>query len=291
MASIRTLVVGLGKAGWKHDLLHGSAARSHSFSILEVDGFELIAGVDLEYDKRIQWGNYFNLPTFSDLSLAINQSKPDLIVISTPISEIFSDLLICLRESCCKILVEKPVAANKKEAIKLNGLSDVYKSRILVNLPRLFSREFFELQELINGEVLVEISGRYSGTALNTGLHFISLVDFLIPNLTWSKNNKENPEIFKIMNDGRNVGSIEFNGNLNESNFELFIIFERISIRYLDGGKFIEIQKGGTIFSLDETRSFYQRNVYNYLGLHGFEAAKTISGLSLVQKSIINLFC
>jgi len=291
LVSFKTLVVGLGKAGWEYDRLNGMAAKSHSFSILETEGFELIAGVDLKIEKRKQWADYFNLPTFSDLSLAIKQSRPDLIVISTPISEIFSDLQICLTESNCKILVEKPVAANKKEVILLDRLSKVYKDRILVNLPRLYSLEFSEIKELVCGEVLEDISGNYSGTALNTGLHFISLINQLVPNLTWARKRSEISEVFQIKSSENVIGSIEFNGILEKSNFELFLAFERTSIKYLDGGNTVEVLKEGSKFSLKTSRSFYQLNVYKYIGINGFEAAMAISGLSLIQKSINNLIC
>ena len=114
------LIVGLGDIGMGYDLgdIQSSErvlTHAHAFNIH--DSFDLAGGVDLLKSKRILFEDYYGLPAYNKISVAMKALIPNVVVIATPVSthlhtivEIFSagnpDVILC----------EKPLAYDIHDA-------------------------------------------------------------------------------------------------------------------------------------------------------------------------------
>jgi len=95
------------------------------------------------------------------------------------------------------VLVEKPVVSSMNDYRSLLKVDHKNMDRVLVNLPRLFAPESLELLSLISDQsaTSIEIVGTYSGSRLNTSLHFVSLIDYLVSGINWVSNRSGDFEI------------------------------------------------------------------------------------------------
>lgn len=292
---MQVAIIGLGQAAWKYDLETPNLRRSHTQSIKDVLGFEIVAGVDVDHKVASDWSSTFGIPSFCHLSDLFANFKPDLIVISVPISELYETLIQVLNmANHGYILIEKPVANSFEQCIGLANLKAVEKNRVLVNLPRLFASESVLISKVLHEQVdlSIEISGSYSGSLLNTSLHFISLINLLVPKLQWQFDLSNN---FNIFREGTNrvekIGTILQSPNLGVSTFDFRIIGRGISVDYRDGGAAIDVVLNDRSLPIKSTRDNYQKNVYEYISVNGIERALMVSGLNKILPSLEGMIC
>lgn len=283
-------IIGLGRAAWIYDLENSNLRRSHTQSIQEVSGFEVVAGVDVSKNVANAWSSHFGIPAFSNLEEMFGHFKPDLIVISVPITDLFNTLMRVLDfTGHAYILIEKPVVSSNEQYFELLSLQAEERNRVIVNLPRLFSTETFLLAKALQGQAdsSIQISGSYSGSLLNTSLHFISLIDSLIPRLEWRANNSNNYIISKEDSARKHeLGSIFHDSSLGVSTFDFRIAGRQFQLDYRDGGSRISLLRHERKTPIESTRNTYQKNVYDYISVNGIEKAVGISGLNKVLPSI-----
>ena len=283
-------IIGLGRAAWIYDLENSSLRRSHTQSIQEVCGFEVVAGVDVSKVVANAWSSHFGIPAFSDLEEMFGKFKPDLIVISVPITDLFNTLMRVLDFSGqAYILIEKPVVSSIEQYLQLFSLQPEKKNRVIVNLPRLFATETFLLAKALYGQAdpSIRISGFYSGSLLNTSLHFISLIDSLIPRLEWQPDNSNNYIISRQDSAKKHeLGSIFHDPSLSVSTFDFRISGRQFLVDYRDGGGQISLFLNERNLPIESTRNTYQKNVYEYISVNGIEKVVGISGLNKVLSSI-----
>lgn len=283
-------IIGLGRAAWIYDLENSNLRRSHTQSIQEVSGFDVVAGVDVSKNVATAWSSHFGIPAFSNLEEMFGQFEPDLIVISVPIADLFNTLMSVLNFTVhAYILIEKPVISSNEQYLQLLSLQPEEKNRIIVNLPRLFSTETFLLANALQGQEdsLIQLSGSYSGSLLNTSLHFISLIDSLVPRLEWRLINSNNYIISREDSARKHeLGSIFHDSSLDTSTFDFRIAGRQFQVDYRDGGNQISLFRNERNLPIKSTRNTYQKNVYDYISINGMEKAAGISGLNKVLSSI-----
>ena len=287
LTQIKTLIIGLGSAGWVSDLSDQDIGKSHSFSISANQKFKLIGGVDSDSKKRDEWKKVFLLPTFADIESALSSLDYELVVIATPMNTLFPILeKLLLRDRKSRIIVEKPVLVDSKDFRYLAQLSSENGSRIIVNLPRLFSPEFTSIRSLLNGQDLISVSGDFSGSYLNTSLHLISFLNSLFPDCRWSLDNHDNQTDLQVYHRGFKIGVIEGDRESFASTFNLEITTNKGTLSYLDGGLSIKFKHENLETEIISTRKVYQKNVYDYISASGWSESIRVAGLQAILPSI-----
>lgn len=288
----KVLLVGLGSAGWIIDEGSATKGKSHTYSIREFERFKILAGVEIDSEKRLQWEQAFNVETFSDIESALDTHVFDIIVIATPINSLFNVLKKCLALSPnSRLIVEKPVISNPSDYSELVEISEKDGDRILVNLPRLLAPETALIRKEIGGWKLNGLSGTYSGSYVNTILHVITLVQSLFPLVQVSPILRDDFIDLLFELHGSNLGIMYQNPRIGVSTFDIVFLGEEGKLSYSDGGKRITYNSAGRINEIPNSRSFYQRNVYDFVQLYGFSAAVQISGLQKVLPGIAQMLC
>lgn len=288
---LKVALLGLGKAGWKSDFDKGTIGKSHAYSIINQKTFILVVGVDKDPKALLEWKSRFDLPSEISIWRALDSYAVDIVVISTPIKTLF-DYLKELVSKYPKILIiiEKPVVANLDEAHELRRFMQSTKGNVLVNLPRLFAKETYELKSFVEMKLLKSIHGSYSGDFVNTGLHFISLLNFLFGKINLIKSDQEANPIIEIYQNSNFLGRISHDPSIVTSSFDLVFNFEDTQVNYFNGGEDISLISKSGVQILENTRALYQLNVYNYIAKNGFHKAIKLSGLEEISPSIFQMF-
>jgi predicted dehydrogenase len=290
-SAYRVALLGLGAAGWKSDIGKEIIGTSHAYSLIRQKSFSLVAGIDKNPVQLDEWKSVFSLPATLSIWEALETFSINMVVITTPIPTLFSYLTTISSEyPDMKIIVEKPVVANREEALALRDVRELSKQNVLVNLPRLFSKEIVELKGISEDRHLIHIFGSYSGDFVNTALHFITMLNFLFDDIKLIRSGDDSSPIIKVYRDSKFVGEIVRNNLIEKSSFSLELIFENLKIKYLDGGELIFIESGKNSYIIENTRSTYQLNVYSYIAEYGFDKACQFAGLTEVSHSIFQMF-
>lgn len=288
---MRTLIVGLGKAAWEQDKTKLERKTTHTYSILNYPQFSIIGGVDSNHARRISWSQEFSLPTDERLKKAVAELKPELIVVAVPIANLTEVLVEALNFSNAIILIEKPVASNLQDLKILETLHLDF-SRILVNLPRLFAPETVWLRDFVRSYGLnqVTVSGQYSGSFINTGLHFISLMDYFFEKLLWKAESSGSGKSFEFQSSSDLVnGTFMLDASRSDSSFQFEMRSGAYRVSYLEGGSTLSVTEGSNIRNIRTTRETYQDNVYRQIAEKGINSVNELVGLKVVIKSIYGL--
>ncbi|HET8925026.1 MAG TPA: Gfo/Idh/MocA family oxidoreductase [Candidatus Acidoferrum sp.] len=102
----------------------GKIADSHVSQILRIEGCELVGVSDREPLMAHQLCDRFPIPRhFSNVSELLEESKPDVVHITTPPQTHFDLARFCLEQGC-HVYVEKPFTINEQEAKALIALAN-----------------------------------------------------------------------------------------------------------------------------------------------------------------------
>jgi len=173
------VVVGVGSMGWNH---------ARVCSELGV----LVGVCDRDEEAVSKVSEHFGVPGFSDLSVAISETKPSGVIIATPTSThagIASDVI----NRGINVLVEKPIASDVSEAEGLVTLAKESGVTLAVgHIERhnpVISAAKRELSKGVLGEVVTISTRRVSnfpgrirdvGVILDLGIHDIDNVTYLM---------------------------------------------------------------------------------------------------------------
>jgi predicted dehydrogenase len=143
----------------------GKIADSHASQIQRIPGCEIVAACDREELMARQFHERFRVKYYSaDLQRLLQESRPDVVHITTPPQTHFALGKQCL-ESGCHIYVEKPFTLNTREAKELIRLSEERKLRLTVGHDDQFShvarRMRHQIREGYLGGVPVHMESHY----------------------------------------------------------------------------------------------------------------------------------
>ena len=264
------LIIGLGKAAWAYaqsDIAKGGI--THSYSIRKFCPLAIMVGVDPSQIARETWSREFDSVSYPSIESLENFDRFDLIVICTPTALLCHILLSVInKNNRATILVEKPLITTPSQYTQLSELPSDSKSRIYVNLPRLFQPETKVLKDLVFKNFSFQplhIDCTFSGGFYNTGSHFFSLLRYLFDEVNFELNLKDSKPYINIKSDLQSRYLVEGTLNFEElglstGNFRL--TSKGSELNYLDGGNIISGRIGGEPFELNSTRSIYQEQVY-----------------------------
>jgi hypothetical protein len=288
---MKTLIVGLGRATWEQDKGSTVKKTTHTYSILNYPQFSIVGGVDRDYSQCVSWSQEFSLPSQTNLKKAIIELEPELIVVAVPIAKLTEVLQQVLGFSLAVVLIEKPVASNLQDLQSLKNLDSEF-SRILVNLPRLLAPETIWLRNFVQGREFnqVTVSGSYSGAPINTGLHFISLMDYFFEKLEWKVRLSRYGKSFDFRSpSGLVSGTFQHDISRSDSSFQFEMKSDDYRVSYLEGGSSLAVFEGSAFRNIQTTRARYQDNVYRELAEKGISSTLDSVGLNVIIKSIYGL--
>ena len=179
------LIVGLGgiSFGYNKRLNETENVLTHSHAFSIHPNFQIIAGVDLDENKRIDFGNTFQCKTYSKIENALLELNPEIIVVATPTEshcEIIKKIIKIRKPSV--IICEKPLAYSLKEADEIVQNCKINNVRLYVNYMRNSSKISIELfKKISNKDILppFKIIQWYSKGIINSASHFVTLFNFL----------------------------------------------------------------------------------------------------------------
>ena len=178
----KCLVIGLGQIGLKYDIgLSEDYVLTHSRSVNSHPEFELVGGVDKNKMNRDKFVKNYGKPVYSDIKNAILETKPSMIIISSPTNTHLSILNTVINVSSPKaILCEKPLDSDLKNASEMLKKCSENDIQLFVNYIRRCDPGSLQIKKMIDmGKITKPIKGIvwYSKGLKNNGSHFINLLE------------------------------------------------------------------------------------------------------------------
>lgn len=186
----KVLIVGLGRIGMGYDYNDKPSEKITTLSTAfsNHEKFELVGGVDVDSKKRFKFTKKFNKPSFNNIELAIQITKPDVFVVASP-TETHSKIIkeaLALRKFKL-ILCEKPISYSLKETTEIIRLTKKFKIPLFVNYMRRSDPGLMKVRQMIKKQTF---KGPYKGICwytdgiFNNGSHFIDLLKFWFGTVT-----------------------------------------------------------------------------------------------------------
>jgi len=182
--TLRSLVVGLGQVGMGYDLNHNPEqfVMSHARAFQVHSAFKLVGGVDPDADQISLFESEYGCSGYSDLTCALKELNPDVIVIATPTVNHLQTLDTILSESNPKIIIcEKPLAYDLNDATKMTESCGAAGIKLFVNYMRRVDTGVIEIKNRIDSGLISPDSKGvcwYSKGLFNNGSHFLNLLQY-----------------------------------------------------------------------------------------------------------------
>lgn len=313
------LIIGLGKIGMGYDLTHNNEELvfSHSKALFKHPMFKVLGAVDPSRDKRLTFEKYYGGKTYDNISEALKELSPEIVIVSSPTDTHYAVLKDVLKYTLPKaVLCEKPLASNFNESKKIVRLCDSFGVKLFVNYHRRSDPGVINIKDrILSGNISEPIKGLvwYSKGFLHNGSHFLNLMEFWLGPVKkhsiisdgrlWMKKDPE-PDIYIEFD----MGSIVFRSVWEEmfSHYTAEIISPAGRIFYDRGGEYIQWQgtandqkfDGYTILNstpeiIKNDMNHYQYNVYQELikNLHGEDSSLCTGQEALdTQETIQKIF-
>ncbi len=315
----KCLIVGLGQIGLWYDfnLSIEKYILTHSRAVQLHEDFEIIGAVDFDEKSIIAFETKYKKKAYNNLNIAINECRPDLVIISTPTSihkSVFDEIIkFNFIET---ILCEKPLSYNLKEARYIVEKSKEIGISLFVNYMRRCDPGVVKIKSIIdsyNVEFFAKGFVWYTKGVFNNGSHLINLIQFWLGkvkkinykclNRNWENLDKEYDFYIEF-----EKGKVFFMSAWEEkfSHYTIELLHSNGRIRYEDGGHLIYTNniENDNIFSeyktltaniiMDNEMNNYQYNVLtelsNYLKLKkstictGDEALETLEIINILNQ-------
>src|SRR5688572_20093695 len=162
-------------------------------NFMEAPGSTVVAVCDLQSKRLVQLQTrYPTIKTSNNCRALFEDPEIDAIIIATPVSSHF-DLAIAALEANKHVLVEKPLAANSEQALRLIEEAKRREKVLMVDHTFVYTSAVRKIRELITSNALGEIY-YYDAVRVNLGLfqhdvnviwdlaiHDLSIMDFVLP--------------------------------------------------------------------------------------------------------------
>ncbi len=198
-------IIGCGRIGYSlgQDKKREQPA-SHTAALAENPQIKLIAGCDSDLSRAEEWhsANY-PLPAYMNTANLFARHKPDIVTVAVNEDNHLKVALEAINARPKLLILEKPVALNVKDALKIKMMSEKENVPILVNherrfaedyaLARLYMKKIGEIQSihaLLSSSLKVydkkeENTGEYS--LIHDGTHLVDIVMYLLEELEGQK--------------------------------------------------------------------------------------------------------
>ena len=135
-------------AGLAHDHVHGILNQYKKGEVIILGIAEADRQLVLQYEKNYQ------LPDslfYNDLETVLARSKPDAVLVYTPISDHIKVVEICAPKKI-PVMVEKPLATTVKDAERILSLANQYHIQVLTNYETTWYNSNQEIFDMVNAQ-------------------------------------------------------------------------------------------------------------------------------------------
>ncbi len=191
-------LVGCGRIGYSLGLdLKREQPASHTRAINENPRIKLVAGCDTDAQTLCAWGKANpSVAVYRDSLEMYANVHPDIVVVAVNERSHEKEAIEAVVSRPSLVILEKPVALNIADALKIRDMAQINSVPVMVNHERRFSRDYMLARKLVGeiGELESvhgilssgmavynpneEGSGAYS--LLHDGTHLVDAVQFLL---------------------------------------------------------------------------------------------------------------
>lgn len=161
----------------------GGIAREHARAYGKINNVKVIAGAELDTDKRENFAKDFGLQSsYENYQEMLEKESLDIVSVCTW-PKTHSDAVCKAAQSACKgIMCEKPMASSLGEADRMLKACRENNVRLAIGHNHRFDPQLVKAKELINdkavGDVLL-LWGHCSLDLMNNGSHVVDMINFL----------------------------------------------------------------------------------------------------------------
>lgn len=134
----RTAVIGAGRMG-----------RNHARVYNEMPGVTLAAIVDASPHVREEMSNLYNVPVFDNLDEMLDKVNPDAVSVVVP-TKVHYEVVTRLLNAGCNVLVEKPIASDLDDAVRMIRLAERMNRVLMVGHIERFNPAVIELKRRLD---------------------------------------------------------------------------------------------------------------------------------------------
>lgn len=239
MKQYQAAIIGTGRIGF---LLGKDRRReqpaAHTAALKANSRIKLTAGCDIDGNRLALWQRENpQAKTFGHVDALLSEINADIITIAVNEDAHLSTTLKVLNSRPRLIILEKPVALNSNDALKIQNASNQLQVPIMINHERRFSKDYQTAKKLIETDILGKLqlvrgslwSGMrvYSASQENTGAyslihdgtHLVDIVQYLLGQ------HLDRPAVSNIVrDDGNSVRQVQVN-YLTDSNIAVSLTF------------------------------------------------------------------
>ena len=218
----KTALIGTGRIGFSlgFDKKREQPA-SHTMALRKNKSFVIEAGCDTDSERLANWKKHTSVQkVYSSAEALFADSSPEVVVIAVNENAHLDVTLKAIDAKPKLIILEKPVALNLDDAMKIQTVSTERGVPILINHERRFSEDYNAAKEYLPkiGKILTinarldsglyvynpdaEESGAYS--LLHDGTHLVDTVLFLLEDICGEENILKNTSISSVSYDEKN---------------------------------------------------------------------------------------
>ena len=191
--SLNAAVIGIGRKGFRGAFIEGlyKPELTHVGAVLKTQGLNLVAVCDKEQARLNEFDPWMKLRSEGPLDVAqyidyqdmMNQMKPDVVSIATPVETHAGNARNVMRFGCVKaILLEKPIAESVDKAKSIVDDSKNFNVPVIINHTRRWQAAWKSAAYRIrNLGGAYHIVGRCNGETLDAGVHMTDLFRWLGP--------------------------------------------------------------------------------------------------------------
>lgn len=217
MKKIKTLIIGLGKISVGYNDYNRKDILTHVKALKNNLDFKLIACVEKNKKKGINFKKKYKIDVYNSLSKLKNKIFPDLAIIASNTDshiKLINEILD-YHPSISTILCEKPFGNNFVDAYRVLKKCKTKKVKLFVNYIRRADPGAIKISQILNKNFKKPIKGVvfYDGNVLNQASHIINLLQF------WFGKTKN---VIKI--DNQKNKSLGCNFELDFNNTKVFFI-------------------------------------------------------------------
>jgi len=286
---MQVAIIGLGQIGLLYDYeqKNKDIILSHAKAFWEHPSFELVCGVDTNFEYREKFETKYHIPSYASIAEMMENHTPEIVTIATNTSTHFRVFSELAQFKLKAIFCEKPLASNFHDANKMVEVSNNKNISLIVNFKRRFDPGIQKIKEVIISNELGTVEKVvlfYGKGVLNNGSHLIDLLIYLfgMPN---------NYKILKVHS---------YNKYENDYDVDLTFFFDDFEV-YM----FANNHKDYTLFEMDiigqngriildakekETINFYKKKEHEVFSGYTFLDSNALSIKMEMDKYQFNAF-